>query len=328
VVKKAAKKAVKKAARTVSKKTPSTAGRKSGPGKPSAGSETGKERKKANVVSTAATKPKAVKKAVKKTATSKPVTGAKTHGDVSGMSLKAGKLPGFPAAPRRKGIVIDRDTRRLVQPGPAGRFQYPLNLICQLTIEFPRGWQVGTGWFGGFDVLFTAGHCIFSHKLGGMARSIKVWVPGKGYVKATKWGSTAEWENSGSEVDDFGYLRVPLKTKSFFNYGDFQAGDFPSKQFYVFGYPNEKHPGQQSNGPALWGQEGVLDRAGANQIFYSIDTGEGQSGAPVFCWNDAGADVGLPVAVGIHNYGSDRANTNYATRITRSIADQLILWSR
>gem|GEM_PF-5182874 len=320
----------KKAKKTVVQKKQSKASSEGGPAKSSSLEKTARVRKKVSSVSSTATTPSPLRKAAKKTAKSKPAAKPAHHGDISGSPLTASRLPMYPAAPRRRGIVLGQDERRREVPrGPGGRFQYPFDLICQLQIKFPKGLEVGTGWYGGYDVLFTAGHCIFSHKLGGFARSISVWVPARqDYVAATRWGTTDDWKNSASQVADFGFLRIPVKSKAFFNYGDFQAGDFPRKRFYIFGYPHEEKLQQQSKGPALWGQEGVLDRADTNQIFYTMDTGQGQSGAPVFCWNDAGSQNGLPVAVGIHNYGSQKLNTNYATRITRPIVDQLIAWSR
>lgn len=317
----------KKATKTVGQKKQTTAASVSGPSDSSPVGKKGKERKKVSSLGKASTAPRPLKKTAKTAAKSKTAAKPSDHGDVSGSRLNASRLPNYPVAGKRLGVIFGKDTRTPAPLGPGGRYQYPFDLICQLMIQFPEGSEVGTGWYGGYDVLFTAGHCIYSHKLGGFAKAISVWLPGRQqYVAATRWGTTDAWQHSASEVADFGFVRVPVKSKSFFNYGDFQAGDFPRKRFYIFGYPHDDH--QQDNGPQMLGQDGVLDKAEANQIFYTMDTGGGQSGAPVFCWNDAGSKHGLPVAVGIHNYSSERRNTNYATRITRPIVDQLIAWSR
>lgn len=268
-------------------------------------------------------------KATKKTAVRKPIAPKKrsraVSGDVSGQILNTGVLPLFNRPAKRKlGILPDgHDDRKLIQPDTSGNYLSPYNLLCQLVITFPGGQEVGTGWFGGPGTLFTAGHCVYSHKLGGKARSISVWLPStKKYVRATAWGSTPEWLSAGSEVADFGFVQIPVRSPSFFRYGDFAADQLRSKQVYIIGYPNDNR--QQENGPAIWGQSGYLDAVKPCQLFYKVDTGGGQSGSPVLCWDSTS---GFPVAVGIHNYGSETMNTNYATRITAEIVKQLNSWN-
>jgi glutamyl endopeptidase len=268
-------------------------------------------------------------KSTKKTTVKKPIAPKKrfrpVSGDVSGQTLNTGVLPLFNRPAKRKlGILPDgHDDRTPIRPDTSGNYLAPYNLLCQLVITFPGGQEVGTGWFGGPGTLFTAGHCVYSRKLRGKALSISVWLPSTNkYIWATAWGSTHEWLSAGSEVADFGFVKIPVRSPSFFRYGDFAADQLRSKQIYIIGYPNDNS--QQVNGPALWGQAGHLDVVKPRQLFYKVDTGGGQSGSPVFCWDDKS---GLPVAVGIHNYGSEAMNTNYATRITAEIVKQLNSWN-
>jgi V8-like Glu-specific endopeptidase len=195
-------------------------------------------------------------------------------------------------------------------------------MICQLIIKFPGGTEVGTGWFGGPSTLFTAGHCVYNKSLGGRAKSITVWWPLNGLKQiATDWNCTPEWQKTGSEIYDFGFVHLPVKSEDWFSYGDYKDPQFPGKPVHVFGYPNDEK--QQQPNPSLIGEVGYLDRADKSQLYYKVDTGGGQSGAPLFIWDSTSSHA---LSVGIHNYGSDRRAINYATRITADIVSRLNAW--
>jgi glutamyl endopeptidase len=69
----------------------------------------------------------------------------------------------------------------------------------------------------------------------------------------------------------------------------------------------------------MWGHAKRVKKVMSKVIYYDTDTEGGQSGSPVFFMSQ-----GLPVAVGIHNYGDSTGNS--ATRITKAVFDQIQRW--
>ena len=66
---------------------------------------------------------------------------------------------------------------------------------------------MGTGWFGGSNILYTAGHNTYDHKRGGLVSSMEIHPPGENdtVIIASNWGCTNAWADSeNAEEDDMG----------------------------------------------------------------------------------------------------------------------------
>jgi glutamyl endopeptidase len=182
----------------------------------------------------------------------------------------------------------------------------PWRMICALEIESQSGAAfVGTGWFAGPRTVITAGHCVFDPiELGGWARKITV-VPGRNVEKkpfksasSSSFSSTDRWQES--QDADFDYGVIHLSTDLGAAVGSFSVGVLPdaalkNRLVNVSGYPFE--PGE---GKAQYFHANRVKALTGRRLFYDIDTMGGQSGSPVWAYEE-GSDV--PVVVAIHAYG-------------------------
>ena len=85
------------------------------------------------------------------------------------------------------------------------------------------------------------------------------------------------------------------------------------------GYPGDGGPASQQ-GTQWWNARAVKD-VNEKQITYEIDTWGGQSGSPVWENTSEGHRYGLA----IHTWGTTVSNG--ATRITREVFDNIVLWT-
>jgi glutamyl endopeptidase len=182
----------------------------------------------------------------------------------------------------------------------------PWRMICALEIESQTGAAfVGTGWFAGPRTVITAGHCVFDPiELGGWARKITV-VPGRNEDKkpfktasSSSFSSTDRWQQA--QDPDFDYGVIHLATDLGADVGSFSVGVLPDEALQnrlvnVSGYPFE--PGQ---GKAQYFHANRVKALTGRRLFYDIDTMGGQSGSPVWAYEE-GSDI--PVVVAIHAYG-------------------------
>ena len=198
---------------------------------------------------------------------------------------------------------------------------FPYRAICKLRIRSKTGRSyIGTGWIGGPNIVYTAGHCTFMQDEGGLVSSIEV-LPGYSRtrsgnrtVTAVNWGCTSEWAQRGDQALDFGCIFVRQNLTEFGRFGF----DHPyateeqlmSLRLHIVGYPHDREGGE-----AQYGAARQLSRVYQQQLRYAIDTAGGQSGAPVFTSDGW--------VVGIHNYGGSE---NLATRITSPVKQTLFSW--
>ena len=71
----------------------------------------------------------------------------------------------------------------------------------------------------------------------------------------------------------------------------------------ISGYPADKNFGRQQ-----WHHANRVLRPEANRIFYDVDTYGGQSGSPVWIYED---ESDVPVVIGIHAYGVGGTPTSF-----------------
>lgn len=211
--------------------------------------------------------------------------------------------------------------------------QPPFSMICALDIDGPWGRFVGTGWFAGPKTLITAGHCVFDRtQMGGWARSIEV-TPGRdgdekpfASVTATKFSSLDRWIEAADADFDIGaiHLDQPLGDQV----GWFGVASLPDEELKDFLVNVSGYPGDRGGTQQWWAMNRVR-AVSPRRIFYDVDTTGGQSGAPVYVFENASAP---PLVVGIHAYGTGGTpsgiamEVNSAPRMIPEVVDQVRRW--
>jgi V8-like Glu-specific endopeptidase len=218
--------------------------------------------------------------------------------------------------------------------------QYPYCCVCHLRI-YCRGnvFALGTGWVIGKRTVITAGHCVYTYpKTGtpvqrGWALQVEV-IPGRDgdkkpygtfIAKPANLYSVSGWTENHNELADYGaiILNEDLPMGLGFGYGALSDQELNGLTANVVGYPGEFT--DPTTVGTMWGDSGRLGVRSPSQLSYTIDTTEGQSGSSVFYLRPAPNNDAI--AVGIHTYGLERVS-NYATRITTSVRDNLRFWRK
>lgn len=211
--------------------------------------------------------------------------------------------------------------------------RYPWCCICSLLITANTGTQyIGTGWLVSPRLVLTAGHCVFMADENGWASQIEV-IPGRngtdrpfGSAISRELRSVSGWTRDNNSDFDYGAIILPPDKRygeqlGWFGYSSKDDDYLKSVTLNLSGYPGDGgKAGQQVDGSQWYNFRGVkevMDR----QISYEIDTYGGQSGAPVWEMRADGGRYG----VGIHTWGTSVANG--ATRITRDVFDNIVLWA-
>ncbi|MEW8308424.1 MAG: hypothetical protein G8D88_14990 [gamma proteobacterium symbiont of Ctena orbiculata] len=202
----------------------------------------------------------------------------------------------------------------------------PFSGICQLISTFEGQKYIGTGWLcytnnSKYEVIVTAGHCVYAKSLDKYAESVVV-IPARngnerpygtyevssGLLKASK-----RWISSGAITDDYGVVLIP-KNQALHNYNMWVASDSELDGRYALnsGYPGDKLPFGSS-----WMSSGPIDNVEREILNYMNDTYGGQSGSPVLTVNNDSTIV----SVGIHAYGGC---PNRAVRITETVRNEIL----
>ncbi|MFM5954016.1 MAG: trypsin-like serine peptidase [Novosphingobium sp.] len=172
----------------------------------------------------------------------------------------------------------------------------PHSAICHLERDFGDGRLSGcTAFFISPTRLLTAGHCMLSHvrRLAGVrSQPVRVRItPGRASANAKPFGSqwVRRWRihpvylRRPSSQHDIAVLELDRPFPG--NPGHFQIyspstaalrARRGSQMLHISGYPGDKPKGEQ------WEHAERLDRVTASQLFYSVDTCPGHSGAPVW----------------------------------------------
>jgi V8-like Glu-specific endopeptidase len=191
---------------------------------------------------------------------------------------------------------------------------FPYSAVCHLERDLGDGNLAGcTGFLIAPTILLTAAHCIMSPiraRLGlpSVATRIRV-TPGRasqyiapyGSVWAQRWQVHPEFRKSPSSLTDVGliFLERPFQpSPGYFQLWTPTTAELEhvrqTRLVHISGYPADKPKGQQ------WEHSERLDRVTDRNLFYSVDTCPGHSGAPVWVRRALNA---MPEVVAVHTAG-------------------------
>ena len=210
----------------------------------------------------------------------------------------------------------------------------PWRMICALEIRGPFGNFSGTGWLVGPKTLITAGHCVHEiHQMGGWAKTIRV-VPGRngadrpfGQIDAVKFTTTDVWIADQNPDYDIGCIHLPEPighNLGWFSIASLSDIELQESLVNICGYPADRGGGLEQ-----YFEANRILKVGPRRIFYDIDTFGGQSGAPVWVYQN-GSD--MPIGVAIHAYGTSATpddlhiTANSAPRILPEVLTQIKTW--
>lgn len=203
----------------------------------------------------------------------------------------------------------------------------PWCMVCHLVVQNDRGqFSSGTGWLAGPDTVITAAHVLHDASLDHRAQHVTVY-PGRvgstalAEHQAVGWAWQPGWAGAQPPGQDIAVVRTqgaPGRRWGWFGFRALSSAELLHRQVRTAGYPD--HPSLPP-GSLLW-CEGEVAEVTHQLLRYALDTQPGQSGSPVY-HPDA---QGLPVALGVHAYGSPLGN--HAVRLTPELVEQLKAWFR
>jgi len=172
-----------------------------------------------------------------------------------------------------------------------------------------------TGFLVSPNTVVTAGHCLH----GGTGKD---WISGLSFIPGrngssqpygsasytSRWVDTT-WISSSNKSQDWGIVKLNTSFSWYFSMA-WQDASYNGTTVTITGYPGDKTLG------TMWTMPGLVTSSLPNNLCYTIDTEEGQSGSPVYKSGN--------VVIGIHTYGVFTGspcgtNLNMATRITQSL---------
>ncbi|MBI6952013.1 trypsin-like serine peptidase [Pseudomonas sp. CCOS 191] len=202
----------------------------------------------------------------------------------------------------------------------------PWRCICQLVVEgvHPNRQLLGTGWLAGPHTVITAGHNLYDPDKGRGASRITV-IPGRDgdlapfdYYVSGKFNIHDGWRN-GNKHQDIGviWLQRPLGEQlGWFGFASYTDSNLSNLIVNTSGYPADKRIGTQ------WFNAGRIDGMDADTLLYGLDTQAGQSGSPIFLFDEDRRRIALAV----HGYGFD--DHNRGIRINDEVYDLFVDWVR
>jgi len=220
---------------------------------------------------------------------------------------------------------------RVVVPDTA---MIPWRCICHLQVVFEDGVKgYGTGWLAGPRTVITAGHCVYDPRSNKRAAEIYI-TPGRNgpigpygqfvssdYAVMEGWPDPKRPERDLAAIalpeDDANFPGGPGVRLGFFGVAAFSQPKLDMLLVNTSGYPLEarKPFGTQ------WYNAGRIKGVFDGYLTYMIDTEGGQSGSPVFFYDES-EDQRLVVAVHTTGYYPNRG-----LRITEPILDAIQAWA-
>lgn len=232
-----------------------------------------------------------------------------------------------PAPRPRVRKVIGNDDRTVVPDTTV----YPYRAICKVIARFPNNDIAhGTGFFAGPHLVVTAGHCVVHANTGDVAVDIRV-IPGarpgaggnidapNGEPEVASWEASEEYAQSRSPNHDIGAIFLAEDAGAHLGYLAMRvAADnaLKASNVAVAGYPIDR-----GSGKAQYRAVAPVVGVAPEFVRYSVDTNQGQSGAPVF-WS-----VEKSVAVvALHVYEDQQMEANVGLRITPAWIARVKSW--
>jgi glutamyl endopeptidase len=211
----------------------------------------------------------------------------------------------------------------------------PERLICSLLIRSRGQLYHGTGWLAAPNLVLTCGHNLYHRKFGGWAELVEI-VPGLsdnarpfGSYKATRFSAHTRWVANLDQACDIGclHLDVPLGSHlGWFGVAQINAPlELVGHGVVCAGYP-------EYQGDFIRQRRGVgeIVAAAGSHVFHTVDTNDGQSGAPIWLQNDPALP---PTALAVHTYekimlpGSPPKEANSGTLITSEMHALIGQWA-
>ncbi len=221
----------------------------------------------------------------------------------------------------------------------------PWSMICSLILFAKDGRRgVGTGWMAGPQTVITAGHCLLSEKVGGWFDSIIV-IPGRtpsrspfgearlrhrdgAFDVLPAWRELYKKSGDEKKAADIGVIHLdrPLGQKTgWLSFAKVDDDRMQGHLVNIAGYPKDVHD-RRPNGSELWWHADAISDLSDSVIGYVTDSGGGQSGAPVWIYENDGSK---PIVAGVHAYGFDADaidEENSGPRITDEVGRKILDW--
>ncbi|PNZ84461.1 serine peptidase, S1 family [Staphylococcus microti] len=211
--------------------------------------------------------------------------------------------------------VIGVDSRTVVKNYLAD----PYKKIVLLKMHFKNGFFSGTGAMINKNTVLTAAHNVYDFASKSFADQITVLAgvaPGKlplGTASVIQKFVPKEWINSGSSEHDFAVLKLDNDLGNKTGFFTFSSDVSINQPIQIAGYPGDKESNTQYSG------KGKLIRVTDHNLYYDVDTYNGESGSPIL--NDKNLIIGVHTAgPGGYNFGT-RINTAKLALIKQWSAD-------
>lgn len=196
----------------------------------------------------------------------------------------------------------------------------PNRWIARIVTYWPDGTTLpGTAWMYGPSVAVTAAHCIYDKDNGGYAEKIAVYPAynnGKkpyGSYKATKISIIRKYKTETKEKIrekyDVGIIKLSSAVGNKTGYFSIRCDkkSYKGQSVYIAGYPKNK--------TGLWKMAGKILKYENNKFYYRIDTGDGQSGSPIYYGSGS-----KRYCIGVHTSGTSNTVSGYnsGVKITKT----------
>ncbi|PNZ84462.1 serine peptidase, S1 family [Staphylococcus microti] len=209
--------------------------------------------------------------------------------------------------------VIGVDSRTVVKNYLAN----PYKKIVLLKMHFKTGFFSGTGAMINKNTVLTAAHNVYDYASKSFADQITVLAgvaPGKiplGTATAIQKFVPDEWINSGASEHDFAVLKLNNDLGNKTGFFTFSQDISLNQPLQIAGYPGDKKTHTQYTG------KGTLLDFNKDNLFYNVDTYNGESGSPIL---NAQNEI-----IGVHTNGP--GGYNYGTRINNDKLALIKQWS-
>jgi glutamyl endopeptidase len=180
-----------------------------------------------------------------------------------------------------------------------------------------------SGWLYGADVVATAGHCI--HKKGRWSSKVTVRTANWPYqtCDARALFTTVGWALDEDERYDYGSIKLACKmgtTAGWLGYG-WGRKLLARMTTTVIGFSAGR-----DGKPQLYTSPGAIDGLLDGQVFYSNDTGEQTSGAPVIALRACARCAVAIHTKPTHDAPKPHSTSNHGTLISREVFENLRAW--